>query len=294
MFFKNYRWLIYIIVCLVLVSSGLCENVNLAYTNNSTSVVATSLVKAVLEKLSFSVKMIECPSNQLWETVATGRADAMVSAWLPKSHSLMLKKYNSQVEVLKPITLETRIGLVTPTYVTIENIKGFKGKTARFQNKIYCVKDHIGSIKMTKNIIEAYGLDGVKCILLSEEEMLNKISECVKKLEWIALGTWSPNIIFSKWKMKFLDDPKKISDIDENIYTVVTTSLKKEHRDVHAILKGFFCSHKEHQEIMEHIAKSNLTPYDAAKQYISKNPEKYKIWIKNVKKGHQKRKFHLN
>jgi len=294
MFFKMNRFVLCTVILVVMTSTGLCENVRLAYTNNSTSVVTTNIVKAVLEKLSYSVEMIGCPSDELWETIASGRADAMVSAWLPKSHSSMLKKYENRVEVLKPIMLGSQIGFVTPTYVTIENIDGFKAKASRFDNKIYCIKDHIGSIEMTKRAIKAYGLKGVKCVLLSEKEMLTKIEKSVKQLEWIALGAWSPNIIFSKWKLKFLEDPKNIFDKDEKIFTVATTSLKNEHRDVHAFLMGFFCSHKELQKIMETIAKSNEDPYDAAKNYIQKNPEKYKNWVKDVKKGHQKRRFHLN
>ena len=288
------RWIIIIVVMLSFYSFGICEEFKLAYTNDSTSIVTSSLIQAVMvEKLNSSVKMAAYPPDQLWDAVATGKADAMVSAWLPQSHAAMLKKHKGQVEILKPVTLGVKIGFVTPTYVTIDTLDQLSSKLSRFKNEVYCIKDHTGSIEMTKRAIAAYGLKNLKCVVLPEQALINKIEACEKKLDWIMLGIWSPHIIFSQFKIKFLDDPKGVFSKDEQIVAVSKASLSKEDRDAYAILKKFYCSPKELQEIMGSILKNNKTPYGAAKDYVNKNPEQVKKWIVNVKKGHQKRRLNL-
>jgi len=294
MIFKFRTWMMCILVGIAFHTSGFCNEMRLGYTNDSTSIITTNLVKVVLvEKLGVSVKMTEYPVDQLWREVANGNVDAMVSAWLPQSHSSLLKKYKGQVEILKPVTLGIQIGLVTPTYVTINRLDQFNTKASRFKKQIYCIKGHHGSIEMTKRAIAAYSLQKVKYVELTEPKMIKKIEDCASKMEWIALGVWSPHIIFSQCKLKFLNDTKEVFSKDEQIVAVSKTTLQKDARDAYAFLKKFYCSPKELQEIMNTVIKLNKSPYGAAKDYISKNPDQVKKWIQNVEKGHQKRRFHL-
>jgi len=292
--FKFRFWMISILIGIAIQSNAYCNALKLGYTNDSTSIITSNVVKAVLaEKLGASVKMTAYPVDKLWRKVATGNVDVMVSAWLPQSHAALLKKYKGQVEILKPVTLGAQIGLIVPTYVTIDRLDQFNTKKSRFKNKIYCIKGHIGSIEMTKRAIAAYNMKNVKCVELTEQQLIKKIEDCSSKLEWIALGAWSPHIIFSQWKLKFLSDTKDVFSKDEQIVAISKPNFQKDARDAYAFLKKFYCSPKEIQEMMNAIIKLNKSPYGAAKEYISKNSEQVNKWIKNVEKGHQKRRFHL-
>jgi len=294
MTFKLRICLICILIWSVFQANGFCDTLRLGYTNDSTSIITSNLVKAVLvEKLSNSVKVTEYPADTLWKELAKGNVDVMVSAWLPQSHGAYLKKFKGQVEVLKPVTLGVQIGLITPTYVTVDGLNQLSTKASRFKNKIYCIKGHIGSIEMTKRAIAAYSLKNVKCVQLTEQKWIKKIEDCSNKLEWIVLGAWSPHIVFSQWKLKYLEDSKEVFSKDEQIVAVSNSSLHKDNRDAYAFLKKFYCSPKEIQEIMNNIVKRNKSPYGAAKDYLLQNPDQVKKWIQNVGKGHQKRRFHL-
>jgi len=295
MSFKFCKLIICILMGIAFQTQAYCEEIRLGYTKDSTSIVTTTLVKAVLvEKLGQSVKMIPYTPQVLWQAVATKKVDAIVSAWLPQSHGALFKQYKSKVEVLKPVTLGIKMGVVTPTYVTIDNLDQFSGKASRFKNIIYCIKDHIGSIEMTKRTIAAYSLKNIKLVEMTEQELITKLEACVDKLEWIALGAWTPHIIFSQWNLKYLEDKKGVFSNDEQVVAIANTDLSKNYRDTHALLKKFYCSSKELQEIMRTIIKRNKSPYGAAKDYILNNPDQVKKWIQNVEKGHQKRRYHLN
>jgi len=294
MTFKYRIWMIIILIGIVFQSTAYCNDLVLGYTNDSISIITSNLVKAVLEKkLGTSVEMTAYPVEKLWQEVATGNVDVTVSAWLPQSHASFLKKFKGHVEILKPVTLGVQIGLITPTYVTIDRLDQFSTKVSRFNNKIYCIKGHIGSIEMTKRAIAAYSLKNVKCVELTEQKLIKKLEDCSSKLEWIAIGAWAPHIIFSQRNLKFLEDTKDVFSKDEQIVAVSKPSFKKDKRDAYAFLKRFYCSPKETQEIMQKIIKLHKSPYGAAKDYISKNPDQVNKWIKNVEKGHQKRRYHL-
>jgi glycine betaine/proline transport system substrate-binding protein len=261
MSFKYRFWMLCILVGIAIQSIAYCNDLQLGYTNDSTSIITSNVVKAVLvEKLGTSVKMTAYPVDKLWGEVATGNVDVMVSAWLPQSHAALLKKYKGQIEILKPVTLGVTIGLVTPTYVTINRLDQFNTKKSRFKNNIYCIKGHIGSIEMTKRAIAAYSLKKVKCVELTEQQLIKKIEDCSSKLEWIALGVWTPHIIFSQWKLKFLQDPKDVFSKDEQIVAISKPTFKKDERDAYAFLKKFYCSPKEIQEMMNAIIKLKNLP----------------------------------
>ena len=294
MTFKSRILMICILFVIAFQTTVYSNELKLGYTNDSTSIVTSNLVKAVLfEKLDVSVDLTAYPVDKLWQEVATGNVDAMVSAWLPQSHAALLKKYKGQVEILKPVTLGVQIGLLVPTYVTIDRLDQLSTKASRFENKIYCIQGHVGSIEMTKRAIAAYSLKNVKCVELTEQELIKKMGDCSNKQEWIVIGVWSPHIVFSQWKLKFLEDNKDVFSKDEQIVAVSKPGLQKDERDSYAFLKKFYCSPKEIQEIMHTIIKHHKSPYGAAKDYMSKNPDQIKKWIQNVEKGHQKRRFHL-
>ena len=58
------------------------KQVRLAYVEWSDAVVATNILKQVLEEKGFEVKAIPLAAAAMWQAVATGDADASVAAWL--------------------------------------------------------------------------------------------------------------------------------------------------------------------------------------------------------------------
>jgi len=74
--------------------------INLAYVEWDTEVASTHVVGQVLEDLGYKVTLTPLDNGIMWEALANGEVDGMVSAWLPQTHAPQVEKYNNKIENL--------------------------------------------------------------------------------------------------------------------------------------------------------------------------------------------------
>ena len=80
-------------------------------------------------------------------------------------------------------------------------------------------------------------------------------------------------------KLRFLEDPKKVFGDDEHVDTVANPSINSKAPEAAAFLKKFSWSGEEVGAVMLAI-RDGAKPEDAAKDWISKNPERVAEWLK--------------
>ncbi len=141
------------------IKPGNGKKVKLIYVEWSSEIASTNVVKAVLqEKMGYKVKMISAAVAMMYQGMANGDADAMVSAWLPSTHKHYLNGVKDKVVDLGPNLSGTKLGLVVPQYVTIDSISELAKHAAKFNNKIIGIDPGAGEMKMTRKVIEVYNL----------------------------------------------------------------------------------------------------------------------------------------
>ena len=264
--------------------------INLVYTNWPCSIANTNIAKAVLEKtMGYKVHIEQKSTKDMWKSIASGKADATVSAWLPTFHANHLKKYKSKVKILNPVSMGVKSGIIVPTYVTINSISNLKSKAHKFNKHILCLNKGSGLCSIAQKAISNYGLKGFTI----KEVKASEISDLIKKKQWFLLSLFEPHWLTSEWKYKYLDDPKKIFPLEEKIIAVIRNGFEKEEPDVYAFLNRFYWSPKDIQKLLIKNHKNPSLNYKNTKDYISKNHKQLNIWLKDVKLGHTKRKFGL-
>lgn len=141
-------------------SDGNGEEVELLYVEWSSEIASTNLVAAVLqEKMGYDVKLTPVSAAAMWTGIAEGDGDAMVAAWLESTHGHYLDKVKDKVDNLGPNLEGTKLGLVVPSYVTIDSIDEMKSQAKKFDGKIIGIDPGAGLMKMTKECIDEYELD---------------------------------------------------------------------------------------------------------------------------------------
>ncbi len=71
------------------------QPVRIAYVEWSSAVASANVVKDVLEsKLGYKVRLIPVSAAAMWQAVAVGDADALLSAWLPTTHAAYYKRFH--------------------------------------------------------------------------------------------------------------------------------------------------------------------------------------------------------
>ena len=99
------------------------KQVKLAYVSWDTEIASTNVIGLVLEDMGYKVKLTQVDAGPMWAAVASGDADAIVSAWLPGTHAKYMADYKGKVEDLGPNLEGAKIGLVVPSYMKIDSIE---------------------------------------------------------------------------------------------------------------------------------------------------------------------------
>ncbi|CAI2796092.1 MULTISPECIES: glycine betaine ABC transporter substrate-binding protein [Pseudomonas] len=255
------------------------KTLSIGYVDGWSDSVATTHVAAevIKQKLGYDVKLQAVATGIMWQGVATGKLDAMLSAWLPVTHGEYWAKNKDKVVDYGPNFKDAKIGLIVPEYVKAKSIEDLKTDTT-FKNKIVGIDAGSGVMLKTDEAIKQYGLD-YKLQASSGAAMIAELTRAEDKQESIAVTGWVPHWMFAKWKLRFLDDPKGIYGAAETVNSIGSKGLEKKAPEVAAFLKKFqWASKDEIGEVMLAI-QEGAKPDAAAKDWVAKHPERVAEWI---------------
>ncbi|AGL83536.1 glycine betaine ABC transporter substrate-binding protein [Pseudomonas protegens] len=254
------------------------KTLSIGYVDGWSDSVATTHVAAevIKQKLGYDVKLQAVATGIMWQGVATGKLDAMLSAWLPVTHGEYWAKNKDKVVDYGPNFKDAKIGLIVPEYVKAKSIEDLKIDTT-FKNKIVGIDAGSGVMLKTDQAIKDYGLD-YKLQASSGAAMIAELTRAEEKQDSIAVTGWVPHWMFAKWKLRFLEDPKGVYGAAETVNSIGSKGLEKKAPEVAAFLKKFqWASKDEIGEVMLAI-QEGAKPDVAAKDWVSKHPERVAEW----------------
>ena len=242
------------------------------------SVAATHVAGEILQsKLGYPVELKPVEPAIMWQGVARGDLDATLSAWLPATHGEYYAKLKDKVVVLGSNYTGAKIGLIVPDYVQAKSIEDLSKYSKDFDGKITGIDAGAGVMRRTEDAIKQYNLD-IKLMPSSGPAMATALTRAEKAQKPIVVTGWIPHWMFAKWKLRFLEDPKKVYGDDEHVDTVVNPGLEAKAADATAFLKKFSWNGEEVGAVMLAI-RDGAKPEQAAKDWIAKNPERVAGWL---------------
>lgn len=253
--------------------------ITIGYVDGWSDSVATTHVAAevIREKLGYPVKLMPVAAGIMWQGVARGKLDAMLSAWLPATHGAYYSKMKDQVVDLGVNYPGAKIGLIVPEYVKANSIEDLKAQKDEYDGRIVGIDAGAGVMLKTEQAIKDYGLD-YKLVASSGSGMIAELTRAENDKKAVAVTGWIPHWMFAKWKLKFLEDPKKVYGDEEHVDSVANPALEKKAPEVWALLKKL--KWNDGQEIGEVMlaVQNGAKPEDAAKQWVASHPERVKQW----------------
>ncbi|MFY9963469.1 glycine betaine ABC transporter substrate-binding protein, partial [Pseudomonas sp.] len=219
---------------------AMAKEVSIGYVDGWSDSVATTNVAAevIRQKLGYDVKLQAVATGIMWQGVATGKLDAMMSAWLPVTHGDYWTKNKDNVVDYGPNFKDAKIGLIVPEYVKAKSLEDLKSDDS-FKKRIVGIDAGSGVMLKTDQAIKDYGLTGYNLKASSGAGMIAELTRAEKKQESIAVTGWVPHWMFAKWKLRFLEDPKGVYGAAETVNSIGSKELATKAPDVAEFLKKF-------------------------------------------------------
>ena len=254
----------------------------IVYVEWDCATASSNLAKAVLEdKLGYKVELLPVTQPILWTSVASGDADAMVSAWLPDTHAAMYGKVKNQVEMLGKLVGGARLGLAVPDYVPLKSIDELDANADKLKGRIVGIDPGSGLMQLTEKAIKNYNIKKLQLIEGSGSIMTSSLAEAIRKQEWIVVTAWSPHWMFGRWQMHYLDDPLGSLGKEEGIFKVGRKGLKDDHPDAWAFLTKFrYEDPSQLQRLMSWNQEKGADPLESARRFMKENPQLVETWLK--------------
>ena len=260
-------------------AQAMAKEVSIGYVDGWSDSVATTNVAAevIRQKLGYDVKLQAVATGIMWQGVATGKLDAMMSAWLPVTHGDYWNKNKDNVVDYGPNFKDAKIGLIVPDYVKANSLADLKSDDS-FKHKIVGIDAGSGVMLKTDQAIKDYDLSGYKLQASSGAAMTAELGRAYAKQQSIAVTGWVPHWMFAKWKLKFLEDPKGVYGAAETVNSIGSKELATKAPEVAAFLKKFqWQSKDEIGEVMLAI-QEGAKPEAAAKDWVAKHPDRVAEW----------------
>lgn len=152
----------------------------------------------------------------------------------------------------------------------------------QLNHKITGIDAGAGVVQASEQAVEDYGLD-YTVQTSSGAAMTQALADAYENEEPIIITGWSPHWMFSKYDLKYLEDPKGSFGEAEHINTIARLGLKEDKPNAYQILDSFYWDSADMEIVMSQINEGAAVE-EVARQWITDNEDKVNVWIEDVEK----------
>ena len=98
------------------------KEISIGYMLWDTEIASANVVKKVFEQEGYDVELKVVAVGPLYQGLSDGQVDVTVSSWMPTSHASYWDTYGDSIDVIGTNLEGAKVGLVVPSYVTIDSI----------------------------------------------------------------------------------------------------------------------------------------------------------------------------
>lgn len=143
-----------------------------------------------------------------------------------------------------------------------------------------------GSGTMEKAYVALEDYENLKDWKLEESStagMLAELDKAIKNEKPVIVTGWNPHWMFSKYDLKYLEDPKKSFGEVEQINTIVRKGFKEDLPNAYTIVDRFYWEPEDMEEVMVDSQTSSFT--EAASKWVENNADVVAEFTADVEKG---------
>ncbi len=253
------------------------KEVSIGYVLWDSEIASTNVLKTVYEQAGYDVELKAVDAGPLYQALADGKVDMSISSWMPATHAHYWDTYGDSIDMVGQNLQGAKIGLVVPTYVTIDSIEEMNGVADKFDGTITGIEPGAGIMSATETAIENYSLD-YTLLASSSAAMTAQLTDAYADGNWIVVTGWTPHWMFVRFDLKYLEDPQGVYGGEEYIASLARMGFKEDNPDAYAILKRFSWKASDMESVMLAV-EGGETPEAAAKAWVDANQDTVNYWI---------------
>ncbi|WP_226655909.1 glycine betaine ABC transporter substrate-binding protein [Pseudalkalibacillus hwajinpoensis] len=256
------------------------KTISIGQINWAENIAVTNMWKVILEDNGYDVEFNYLNMGSTMTALDSGDLDASLEVWLPVQDANYLEKYQDTVNFSEATWFDdAKVGLVVPTYLEdINSVKDLNKNKELFHSEIVGFDPGAGTMEVTEQLIEDYDLD-FELVPSSESAMLAEIKKAVKNKEPIVAPLWSPHWVFSKYDLKFLEDPKNTFGGVEKIHHATRQGFDEDYPEVSEWFKNWKMNDQQIGELIDYV-ESSEEPADGAAKWVEENQDLIDEWVK--------------
>lgn len=193
------------------------KRVVLGQINLSFYAVAGAVVQEVLERLGHPVEVTQGSHAEMFPRLGRGEVDLLAAAWLPDAHGPLYREVADAVIDLAVLYTGARLYWSVPDYVPADLVTGIDDLkkpevAAKMEKRIVGIGPDSGLMRGAVKINEVYGLAPLGYVVVTgpASEWVATFRRAVEEKRWIVMPLWQPHFLNQAYKVRILDEPKKI------------------------------------------------------------------------------------
>lgn len=250
--------------------------------------VTGGVVQEVLERLGHTVEVVQGSHGQIFPRLGAGEVDLLVAAWLPYGHAVYWQQYGSQAEPLAVLYRGARFAWMVPTYVPESLVVGVDDLKkpevlGRMDKDIRGTGGDSGNMMVSAEVMKAYGLDvaGYRLVPGTIPEFHGNYHRGIAEQLWFVMPLWWPHYINQIGNMRPLVEPKGLLG-EPNSGTLVASKAWTARAPARTlqVLAHVYLGLDAVAAMDYSVNVQGLTPRDAARQWMQRNPGLVDAWFK--------------
>lgn len=257
--------------------------VRIGWTAWSDAEFVTKLAERVItERMGVDVELIQSDVAPQYQALALGDIDAMLMAWLPRTHDDYLQRIGGNVTYLGVLYTDAKLGWVVPNYIPedqLSSIEDLRDEEVadRLDHRIHGIDPGAGLMRLSSDALETYGLDTYELAASSGPSMTQALERAIANEEWIVVTGWSPHWMFGRYDLRYLDDPEGALGGTERIYALSRNGFPADHPEVAKMMMRMWLPIEELETAM---ADAQATSYEeAVTRYVEQHPARIDYWV---------------
>ncbi|MGC9325731.1 MAG: glycine betaine ABC transporter substrate-binding protein [Desulfomonilia bacterium] len=242
------------------------------------------LIKYIMEKeIGQPVKITNPDIGVAYTAVANGDLDLFIESWLPMTHEAYWDKIASKVCDFGPIYEDASLGWAVPNYIPKEVLNSVEdlGKEEvkeKCDGKIIGIDPGSGLMQHSALMMKRYPeLKDWKLIEGSDYAMVASLKRAMQRKEWIVVTLWKPHFAFSRFDIRYIEEPRKILGTEERSHMIGRRDFMDVFpSEVSSFLSRMYFTIAQVNELVDLYEKDEDT---AAEKFIKNHPKLVHYWV---------------